>query len=76
MTFLTKKLRNTLIKVLNENVLYIYNLKEVRLDNTILYLLNAKVYDNENNNSSVINTVFDNKKIFFIRDSGVELEKN
>ena len=65
MTFLTKKLRNTLIKVLNENVLYIYNLKEVRLDNTILYLLNAKVYDNENNNSSVINNVFDNKKNFF-----------
>ena len=64
MTFLTKKLRNTLIKVLNENVLYIYNLKEVRLDNTILYLLNAKVYDNENNNSSVINNVFDNKKNF------------
>ena len=43
---------------------YIYNLKEVRLDNTILYLLKAKVYDNENNNSSVINTVFDNKKNF------------
>lgn len=54
---------------------YIYNLKEVRLDNTILYLLNAKVYKNENNNSSVINTVFDNKN-FFISDSGVELEKN
>ena len=76
MTFLTKKLRNTLIKVLNENVLYIYNLKEVRLDNTILYLLKAKVYDNENDNSSVIYVTFNNKKFLFMGDASVEVEKD
>ena len=38
--------------------------------------MNAKVYDNENDNSSVIYVTFNNKKFLFMCDASVEVEKD
>ena len=38
--------------------------------------MNAKVYDNENDNSSVIYVTFNNKKFLFMGDASVEVEKD
>ena len=71
------ELENTLIKVLEErNIRYTSNLKELRLGSIIFYFLNTKVYDNENDNSSVIYVTFNNKKFLFMGDASVEVEKD
>ena len=71
------ELENTLIKVLEErNIKYTSNLKEIRLGSVIFYFLNTKVYDNENDNSSVIYVTFNNKNFLFMGDASVEVEKD
>ena len=71
------ELENTLIKVLEEkNIKYTSKLKELRLGSIIFYFLNTKVYDNENDNSSVIYVTFNNEKFLFMGDASVEVEKD
>lgn len=71
------ELENALIKVLEENnINYTSNLRELRLDNVIFYFLNTKVYDNENDNSSVIYVTLGNKDFLFMGDASVEVEKD
>ena len=65
---------NTLIEVLEKrNIKYTSNLKELRLGSIIFYFLNTKVYDNENDNSSVIYVTFNNKKFLFMGDASIEV---
>ena len=50
-------LENELIKVLDKKEIPYYScIKELNIDNNKLYFLNNKLYDNENDNSSVIYT--------------------
>ena len=70
------ELENALIKVLEENnINYTSNLKEIRLGSVIFYFLNTKVYDNENDNSSVIYVTLGNKDFLFMGDASIEVEK-
>ena len=41
-----------------------------------MYFLNNNIYDNENNNSSIIYTELNNYKFLFMGDASVEVEKN
>ena len=66
-----------LIKVLNEkNIPYYQNIKELNIDNNKLYFLNNKLYDNENDNSSVIYTELGKTKLLLMGDAGIEVEQN
>ena len=66
-----------LIKVLDEkNISYYSCIKELNIDDNKLYFLNNKLYDNENDNSSVIYTELNNHKFLFMGDAGVEVEKD
>ena len=65
------KLELNLIKVLKEkHIPYYQNVESLNLENNKLYFLNTKVYDNENDNSSVIYTKINNKKILLMGDAG------
>ena len=64
-----------LIKVLDKNKIPYYScIKELNIDNNKLYFLNNGDYGNENDNSSVIYTEFNNYKFLFMGDAGVEVE--
>ena len=68
-------LEQELIKVLdNKKIPYYSCIKELNIDNNKLYFLNDKDYGNENDNSSVIYTQFNNHKFLFMGDAGVEVE--
>ena len=66
-----------LIKVLdNKKISYYSCIKELNIDNNKLYFLNDKDYGNQNDNSSVIYTQFNNHKFLFMGDAGVEVEED
>ncbi len=70
-------LEKDLIKVLEEkNVKYYRNVNELKVDDTKFYFLNTRVYDNENDNSSVIYFEFNKNKFLLMGDAGVEREKD
>ena len=70
-------LEKELIKVLDKKKIKYYScIKELNIDNNKLYFLNNKNYGNENDNSSVIYTEFDNHKFLFMGDAGVEVEED
>ena len=70
-------LENELIKVLdNKKISYYSCIKELNVGDNKLYFLNNKIYDNENDNSSVIYTELNNHKFLFMGDAGIEVEKN
>lgn len=70
-------LEEELIKVLDKKKIKYYScIKELNIDNNKLYFLNNKDYGNENDNSSVIYTEFDNHKFLFMGDAGVDVEKD
>ena len=50
--------------------------KKININDHKLYFLNDKIYDNENDNSSVIYTKLNNYKFLFMGDAGVEVEEN
>ena len=64
------------IKKLNKKKIPNYqNVEEISLNKNKLYFLNTKLYDNENDNSSVIYTNINNNKILLMGDAGVDVEK-
>ena len=70
-------LEKDLIKVLDKNKIPYYScIKELNIDDNKLYFLNNKDYGNENDNSSVIYTEFNNYKFLFMGDAGVEVEED
>ena len=73
------ELEQQLIKVLDKKkILYYSCIKELNIDDNKLYFLNNKDYGNENDNdnSSVIYTEFNNYKFLFMGDAGVEIEED
>ena len=70
------ELEQELIKVLNKKkISYFSCIKELTIDSYKLYFLNNKLYDNENDNSSVIYTELNGYKFMFMGDAGVEVEE-
>ena len=70
-------LEKNLIRVLdNKKIPYYSCIKELNIDDNKLYFLNDKDYGNENDNSSVIYTQFNNHKFLFMGDAGVEVEED
>ena len=71
------ELEQDLIKVLDKKKIPYYScIKELNIDGNKLYFLNNKIYDNENDNSSVIYTELNNHKFLFMGDAGVEVEND
>ena len=69
------ELEQDLIEILVKKKIPYYScIKELNIDNNKLYFLNDKDYGNENDNSSVIYTQFNNHKFLFMGDAGVEVE--
>ena len=70
------ELEQNLIKVLDKKKIPYYScIKELNIDDNKLYFLNNGGYDNENDNSSVIYSEFNNHKFLFMGDAGVEVEE-
>ena len=69
-------LEQELIKQLNKKKIpYYQNIEEISLKETTLYFLNTKLYDNENDNSSLIYTKINNINILLTGDAGVDVEE-
>ena len=69
-------LKKELIKVLDKKRIPYYScIKELNIDNNKLYFLQTKEYDNENDNSNVIYTEVNNKKILLMGDASIKTEK-
>ena len=60
----------------NKDIKYLKNIKSINFGNTKLYFLNDTLYDNENDNSTVIYYPIQGKKFLFMGDAGVDVEKN
>ena len=70
-------LESKLINILEQkNIKYYSCVEELMIDKYKLYFLNTGVYDNENDNSSVIYLNYNNYKFLFMGDASVEREKN
>lgn len=70
-------LEKELIKILEKKKIKYYScIKELNIDNSKLYFLQTKEYDNENDNSNVIYIELDGYKFMFMGDSGIEKEKD
>ena len=70
-------LEQELINALNKKKIKYYScIKELNIDNNKLYFLQTKEYDNENDDSIVIYTELNGYKFMFMRDAGVEKEKD
>ena len=70
-------LEKELIKVLDKKKIPYYScIKELNIDNSKLYFLQTKEYDNENDNSNVIYTEINGYKFMFMGDAGIEKEKD
>ncbi len=66
-----------LIELLKNNgIPYGQKLEKISLGNISLYFLNTKIYDNENDNSNVIYTMINGKKLLLMGDAGIEKEKD
>ena len=69
------ELENNLIKILKEkNIKYYKNIEEININKNKLYFLNTDIYDNENDNSSVVYLKLNNYKFLFMGDAGKERE--
>lgn len=69
-------LENELIKVLDKkNIKYYSCIKEIDMNKNKLYFLNTKEYDNENDNSNIIYTEFNDIKFLFMGDASTITEK-
>ena len=70
------ELEKELIKVLDKKKIKYYScIKELNIDNNILYFLQTKEYDNENDNSNVIYTELNGYKFMFMGDASSTTEK-
>lgn len=71
------ELEQKLIMVLNKkNIAYSSCVDEIEINNYKLQFLNTREYDNENDNSSVIYLNYNNVKLLFMGDAGVNREKD
>ena len=69
-------LEKEIIKVLDKKKIKYYScIQELNIDKNKLYFLNTKKYDNENDNSNVIYTEFNNFKFLFMGDASITTEK-
>ena len=69
-------LEKELIKVLDKKKIKYYScVKELNIDKNKLYFLQAKEYDNENDNSNVIYTELNGYKFMFMGDASITTEK-
>ena len=69
-------LEKELIKVLDKKHIKYYScIKELNIDTNKLYFLQAKEYDNENDNSNVIYTELDGYKFMFMGDASITTER-
>ena len=65
-----------LIKVLDDkNIKYYKGLKQLNINNNVIYFLNKELYDNENDNSSVIYTELSGYNFMFMGDASSTTEK-
>ena len=70
------ELEQELIKVLDKKKIPYYScIKELNIDNSKLYFLQTKVYDNENDNSNVIYTDLNGYKFMLMGDASITTEK-
>jgi len=70
-------LEQELIEVLDKKkIKYASCIKEIDIGDDKLQFLNDKLYDNENDNSSVVYTKLNNYKFLFMGDAGVDVEKS
>lgn len=71
------QLEQELIKVLNKKKIPYYScVKELEIGKYKLQLLNTGIYDNENDNSSVIYLNYNNYRFLFMGDSTIQREKD
>lgn len=71
------ELEQSLIKVLNKNKIPFYScIEKINIDKYQMQFLNTKIYDNENDNSSVIYIKLGGYKFMFMADAGLEKEKD
>ena len=69
-------LERKLIGVLNKKDIKYYScINELNLDNTSLYFLQTKDFNNENDNSNVIYTEIKNYKFMFMGDASIKTEQ-
>lgn len=69
-------LEKELIKVLEKKKIKYYScIKELNIDNSKLYFLQTKEYDNENDNSSVIYSNYKNLKFLFMAYASIKKRK-
>ncbi|MBO4601248.1 MAG: DNA internalization-related competence protein ComEC/Rec2 [Bacilli bacterium] len=69
-------LEKDLIKLLDKKKIPYYScIKELNIDNSKLYFLQTKEYDNENDNSNVIYTEINGYKFMFMGDASSTTEK-
>ena len=70
------ELEQELIKVLDKKKIPYYScIKEINIDNSKLYFLQTKEYDNENDNSNVIYTELNGYKFMFMGDASSTTEE-
>ena len=70
-------LEKELIEALEQNNINYYScIKELNIDKYKLKFLNTGIYDNENDNSSVIYLNYNNYKFLFMGDAGINREKD
>ena len=66
-----------LMNLLDKKKIKYYScIQNLDINNSKLYFLNTKEYDNENNNSNVIYTKLNNYKFLFMGDAGIAREKD
>ena len=71
------ELELNLINVLNKKEIPYYScIKELDISDNKLYFLNNNIYDNENDNSSVIYTKFNKYKFLFMGDASTKVEED
>ena len=71
------ELETSFIKILKKKKIQYYNnIEKIKLQKCILYFLNTKIYDNENDNSNVVYTEINNYKFLFMGDAGINKERD
>lgn len=66
-----------LVKILKrKKIPYYQNIESLNIGKDKFYFLNTKDYNNENENSSVIYTELNNKKILLMGDAGIKKERD
>lgn len=59
-----------------KNIKYYKNIQKLNIGNNVLYFLNNKLYDNENDSSNVIYFNYGGIKMLFMGDAGVKVEED